>query len=123
MFQNSKTIVIVEPNPEMIKPYVYLGDKPTILRVNTINQAVTAIGNIIPELILLSASFSPQSTIKLLETIKRIYQPELIPIIQVVDRSNKISYIPGVSWNHKIRTIDNFFGKKEFLLVVKSVME
>lgn len=120
---NSKiTAFIVEPNLNMELPYKQLPNKWQLSKVNTIEKALVYLINSSPDVVFISASFSITKTIRLLESLKNLSSQQLIPIILVVDLSNKISYIPGTSWGGRVGIIHSLSSKQEINSTLNRVL-
>lgn len=95
---STHSLLIVEPNEKLTHPYNLLPSKYHITRVSTIVEGLNFIAHTVPKLIMVSASFTPNESLLLLETVSKAISAQLPQLIFVVDLSNPISTIPGTSW-------------------------
>jgi len=118
----SDTIVlIIEPNDSLKKPYTFMYGVYDIRRVSSIARAITEVHLKPPELVLLSASFTPVSTLKLLEVLKEVSVFTIIPLLIIVDLSYRISTVLGISWGGKIAVVDYNIPKKDLFSTIKRI--
>lgn len=118
----SDTIVlIIEQNESLKNPYTFMCDAYDTRRVSSIEKAIVEIHLKPPELVLLSASFTPISTLKLLEALKEVSVFTVIPLLIIVDLSYRISAVLGTSWGGKIAVVDSRIPKKDFFSTIKRI--
>jgi len=109
----AQTVSIIEPNCKLNLPYDYIPDSYNIVRAPSIEYAVRKLTENNPSIVFMSASFSVAKSIRLLEALKIFSCNSLIPIIIVVDLSNRINFVPGTTWGGKIAVIDSHISQKE----------
>ena len=95
-------VLIVEPNRELAIPYMYLPIFFKITCVPSIQKAIEILHKTPPNLVFLSASFSATKSLQFLETLKRISAETIIPLIFVVDWSQRITRVLGTTWGGRI---------------------
>lgn len=120
---NPNTSLIIEPKPELAAPYTLLPQEIQSIHISSTERAIQYLRDKKPNLVLISASYSPPQVFHLLEILKeqssfRLY---LIPIIFVVDLDHKINFVPGTFWGKKMGIINSLSTKKEIQLVVSRV--
>lgn len=119
---DSDTIVlIIEPNESLQNPYAYVRGFYDIRRVSSIETAIIEIHIKPPELVLLSASFAPERTLKVLEVLKEVSVFTVIPLLIIVDLSYRISTVLGTSWDGKIAVVDSSIPKKDFFSTIQRI--
>ena len=119
----AQTISIVEPNKKLITPYNYLTSLYSISRVSTIDQALLKLTKINPGIIFLSASFSASKSVRFLESLNNFSEGSLIPVVIVVDLSNRINFVPGTTWGGKIAVIDSCASKRELTSTLDRILK
>lgn len=114
-------VLIIEPNESLQTPYKYVRGVYDTRRVSSIETAITQIHTKPPELVLLSASFAPGSTLKILEVLKEVSVFNVIPLLIIVDLSYRINTVLGISWDGKIAVIDSNTPKKDFFSTIQRI--
>lgn len=97
-----KTGLIIEPNKLLQQPYSYIQKSLSVQRVESIQVGMLEISKSKPDIVFLSTSFSISQTVELLTALKNKSQDGLIPLIFVIDLSQKISSVPGTTWGNKL---------------------
>ena len=119
----AQTVSIIEPNKKLIIPYNHLPRSYDIFRVSTIDQALLKLAKVNPGIVFLSASFSALKSVSFLESLKNFSEDSLIPVIIVVDLSNRINFVPGTTWGGKIAVIDSCASKRELTSTLDRVLK
>lgn len=114
-------IIVIEPNTKLLFPYHFLYTQD-IIRFSSIKPAMDAYLKNVPNLIFCSASFSPEQHLQFLEFLKNTTNHDFIPLILVVDLTNRINFIPGITWGNNIGVIDTRISKYELDLTIKRVL-
>lgn len=120
---SSIAILIVEPSPHMVSPYGHLASGAQITRVTSTTLAKRQLKNASFNLICISASFKPDQIVNLLETVEQRAQAKLTPIVFVVNLSNRLNFIPGVSWAGRIGVIDSYSSRQEVIDTTSRVLQ
>jgi DNA-binding response OmpR family regulator len=109
--------LIVEPNSQLTVPYELVQEHYThklkIVRCMSIEEALKELDRITPDLVLLSTAFSPHKTLQLLEKLKSQMTTRIIPLIFVVDFSQRIHRLLGTSWAGKVGILHTFSSQAE----------
>lgn len=112
-----KSILIVEPNLSLKKPYSFLDSNLfRIVRENNSLTAATSLQEQRFDLVFLSCSFSNKKILSFLESLKQASGDAIIPLILVVDFGKPYSIIPGLIWDNKLGLLNSHSGAKELRL-------
>ena len=116
-------ILIVEPKPDIAKPYNFLPQDSHTLHLTSVQKATQYLHDKKPDLVIVSASYSPLQIFHLLETLKEQSSSStyLIPLIFSIDLDHKTNFIPGTYWGKKLGIINSLSSKKEVELVLTRV--
>lgn len=114
--------LIIEPNDSVIKPYSYLDEIYEYERCTSVEKGLSIMASKYPDILFLSASFSLSKSLKVLESLKHKSAYGLIPLILVVDLSNRLSGIPGTEWGDKIGILSTLSSSKELHSTLDRVM-
>ena len=114
-------VLIIEANESLKNPYTFMSGVYDTRRISSIERAVIEIGLKPPELVLLSASFAPKGTFKVLEALRETSVFSVIPLLIIVDLSYRISTVLGISWGGKIAVVDSRILKKDFFSIIKRI--
>ena len=117
------SILIVEPKPDLAKPYNFLPQDNHTLHIKSVQKATQYLHDKKPDLVIVSASYSPLQIFHLLETLKEQSSSStyLIPLIFSIDLDHKTNFIPGTYWGKKLGIINSLSSKKEVELVLTRV--
>lgn len=121
--ENYSNILIAEPNKHLSIPYCYVPSGFRICRTDSIKSALKELSHRVPDIAFISSSFPTHSALILLEAIKNCCLESLIPLIIVIDISNKVNFVPGVNWGGKIAIIDSLCTKKQFDVIFERVLK
>ena len=117
------SILIIEPNSSLASPYQFLNQSSYQLnKVTTLELALNQLKNKLPNLIMLSTSFSASKTLYFLESLKNLCVKQLIPIALVVDLNQPVSQILGTRWADKLAILHSASGKQETLASVERLL-
>jgi response regulator RpfG family c-di-GMP phosphodiesterase len=116
------TALIVEPNSSLVQPYCYLQQKLNITRVESVKTAMRALTQNSFNLFVLSASFSPEKTVTLLNAFKNKIKDQIIPLIFVVDLNQPLSTLPGTHWSGQLGLLTSDSSKSLTLIIVDSLL-
>ena len=106
--------IIIEPNESLHKPYSFMKDAYESDRCASIESGLSLLAKRSPDIVFLSSSYSISKMLKILEAIKHKSHLTLIPLVIVVDLSNRINNIPGTSWGNKIGIVTSISSVKEY---------
>lgn len=118
MLQDStrRSILIVEPNLDLEKPYAFLDPKVfMITRVSNVLAASDESQKQDFNLVFLSCSFSNKKILNFLESLKQISKKQVIPLLLVVDLNQPYSIVPGLTWDQKIAVLSSQSLEEELL--------
>lgn len=121
--KSALNILIVEPNNHLQAPYTLLLSPHSIIRVSSVELALSKLNTYQPSLVFLSASFSAPKSLKFIAALKNLCHKSLIPLIITIDLSNRLNFVPGISWGGKIAIIDSKISKKEFDSTLNRVLK
>lgn len=123
---NQPSALIIEPNESLVSqknpaiPYSFLAkQKLQISVVASVESALAYLVDQTPNLVFLSASFSPHKTLQLLEALKNHSTEKVIPLVMVIDLSLPTSIIPGTSWGESLGIVHTAISSKEFQATIK----
>ncbi|HEX7018082.1 MAG TPA: hypothetical protein VF209_04215 [Patescibacteria group bacterium] len=116
--------LIIEPNILLMEPYSCLPFTYQVNRYPNLEFASESFLTVQPQLVMLSASFSPTHIITFLEKVKNesVEAAELIPIIFVIDLENPLSFIPGTTWGKQIGVITSLSSPPEVYATLQRVL-
>ncbi|HYD34655.1 MAG TPA: hypothetical protein VD999_01165 [Vitreimonas sp.] len=118
-----RSILIIDPHETMSVPYQYL-QAYAITRVPTIEQAIAKLQDpLLPELIFLSASYSPTKSLTFLEALKNSLTTELVPIIITVNFETKLSTVIGTMWGKRIGICHSLSSPAELYSTIERIMQ
>ncbi len=110
----SPFILIVEPNPALQKPYIFLDSKAfQVIRVNDVLSATQKLEQYQISLVFLSCSFSNKKMLHFLESLKQASHTKIIPLILVVDLHQPYSIVPGLNWDQKLALLSSQSSREE----------
>ena len=112
--QSLPLAIIVEPNSLLQSPYNFMQSAFTIDRHISIQNALHSIAHNQPAMVSVSASFSPQQCLHILTAVKNKSHNQLIPLLIVIDLSNKMSMVPGTTWGNKLGVITSISDINEY---------
>jgi DNA-binding response OmpR family regulator len=110
----AKSILIVEPNSDLEKPYFFLDQK--IFQITRVSNSLTASYELQKQsfdLVFLSCSFSNKKILNFLESLKLAGNTKIIPLVLVVDLSQPYSIVPGLNWNNQLSLLSSISSDKE----------
>lgn len=117
------TILIVEPNLNLQKPYVFLDSKNfKITRVSDILIASNELQKQDFNLVFLSCSFSNKKMLNFLESVKLASKNQIIPLLLVVDLSQPYSIVPGLNWDQKIAMLSSQSSAEELATILHHLL-
>jgi response regulator RpfG family c-di-GMP phosphodiesterase len=119
---HSFTALIVEPNSSLVQPYCYLQQKLNITRVESVKTAMQALTQNSFDLFVLSASFSPEKTVTLLNAFKNKIKDQIIPLIFVVDLNQPLSTLPGTHWSGQLGLLTSDSSESLTLIIVDPLL-
>ncbi|MEN8253372.1 MAG: hypothetical protein ABFQ62_03290 [Patescibacteria group bacterium] len=105
--------LVIEPNKDLIAPYLHLSKTYTITRVDSLQTAFECLLDSPPKLVLLSVSYPKIDLVDFLIELKCISRYELIPLIFVLDFSEHLNFIPGTSWGGQLGLLHNLSSRRE----------
>lgn len=114
--------LVVEPNTSLQKPYSFIDQKLNLTRVTSVKQALQALNKQSFSLFLISASYSPDQTLTLLDAFKNNFQQQVIPLIIVIDLKQPLSTVPGTQWGGRLAILSSVSSQELTLLTVDSLM-
>lgn len=120
-------ILILEPNSLVVSPYSYLASifrqAVSVQRVETVDQAVESLVKLSPELVVMSASFPPEETLKFLEQLKDAGTTDVVPLIWVIDLENPLSTVFGTQWAGQTAVCSTLTSLSEFKSILQRLFE
>jgi len=117
------TILIVEPKPDLAEVYGFLPQDKHLIHITSTQRATQYLQDKTPNLVIISASYSPVQIFHLLEVLKERSSSSkyLIPLIFSVDLDHKTNFIPGTYWGKKLGIINSLSSKKEVALILTRI--
>lgn len=108
------SILIVEPNLDLKKPYVFLERKKwQIIRVQDVITATQKLQEQAFDLVFLSCSFTNKKMLNFLESLKQASHTKIIPLILVVDFHQPYSIVPGLVWAERLALLSSQSSQQE----------
>lgn len=105
--------LIIEPNDALHIPYSYLENRFEYERCTSIEKGLQLMAQKYPDILFLSSSFSLTKSLKVLESLKQKSTLTLIPLMLVIDLSNRLNTVPGTTWGNKIGLITSISSHEE----------
>lgn len=105
MTKFTSTALIVEPNQKLTHPYKLLSEQYHITRVSTITDAESFLENEMPNLIMLSASFSAEEQHAFLENVTTYVKTTLPKLVMVIDLNHPINTVLGTTWGKTLEVV------------------
>ncbi len=119
----SSTILIVEPNLDLQKPYAFLDTKNfKITKVSDIATANDELQKQDFSLVFLSCSFSNKKILNFLESLKLASKNQIIPLILIVDLNQPYSIVPGLNWDQKIAVLSSQSSAEELMTILHHLL-
>lgn len=118
-----KSILIVEPNSDLEKPYYFLDQKK--FHITRVNNSLTASYELQKsnfDLVFLSCSFSNKKILNFLESLKLAGNTRIIPLVLVVDLSQPYSIVPGLTWNNQLSLLSSISSEKELQISLSKLL-
>jgi hypothetical protein len=122
MYLSSPFILVIEPNEKLTHPYIYLDPSYHNTRISSLTEAKEFTKSVIPNLIILSASFEIDHTVDFLSDLSSKRLNILPGLVFMVDLSNQLSYIPGTTWGNKCQVLSNLCSPKIFIEIVDELV-
>jgi hypothetical protein len=97
-------VLIIEPKVSVAVPYQYL-QASSIIRVTSIEAALSSLDTKVPDLVIVSASFADKEIFRFFDALKTLCSTHLamlIPIMVVINLTEPISTILGTTWGKKL---------------------
>lgn len=113
LLKDSIPTLIIEPSRTISQPYNHIPASYDITRVTTLKTAFEQLLDNMPSLVFLSASFSTHKTLDFMNELKMTSRIKLIPLLMVVDLTNRINIIPGTFWGSKFGIVHSLSSKQE----------
>ncbi len=119
-----RSVLIVEPNQSLTIPYMYLPNTYTLTCVSSIRRARNELAHTVPDLVFLSTSFRPAQTLSFLEELKKVSQSKtrIIPIVFVIDLSQRVSYVLGTTWAGKVGFANSQSSAEELFSTLERIL-
>jgi DNA-binding response OmpR family regulator len=125
MLQDSTThsILIVEPNLDLEKPYIFLDSQTfKITRVSNVFAAGEELQKQVFALVFLSCSFSNKKILNFLEELTLASKKQVLPLILVVDLHQPFSIVPGLHWDQKVAVLSSVTSKEEVMTCLQQLL-
>ncbi len=120
-FIDHNNALVVEPNPLLVRPYEFLAPNYSEHRVISLTEADAFLAAIVPDLILLSASFSPLESVEFLRNVQSHSSKKIIPLIIVIDLHNRVNFVPGIFWDDMLAVLDSSVTEDVFVLTMSRI--
>ena len=117
------TILIVEPNLDLTKPYTFLDSKT--FKITKVSSVLTASNELQKQdfsLVFLSCSFSNKKILNFLESLKLASKKQIIPLLLVVDLNQPYSIVPGLNWDQKIAVLSSESLEEELIAILRRLL-
>ena len=118
-----KSILIVEPNSNLDRPYSLLDQNSLQLtKVSSTLVADECLQKQAFDLVFLSCSFSNKKILNFLESLKEASKGSVIPLVLMVDFSQPYSIVPGLTWDNKIALLGSNCTAKDLELQLSRLL-
>lgn len=107
------SILIIEPNAQMTKPYVFIPSSWEIVRVESLETAFEQIVDQPPTLVTLSLSFPKHDILDYLQELRFSSREVLVPLILVIDLGQPLTFVPGTFWGGQLGILHSLSGADE----------
>lgn len=118
-----KSILIVEPNLDLEKPYSFLDQK--LFKVTRVSDVLTASDELQKQdfsLVFLSCSFSNKKLLNFFEALKLASKKQIMPLLLVVDLNQPYSIVPGLNWDQKIALLSSQSAEEELVNILRRLL-
>ncbi|OGK43875.1 hypothetical protein A2957_00435 [Candidatus Roizmanbacteria bacterium RIFCSPLOWO2_01_FULL_38_11] len=115
--------LIIEPNKKLGSPYNYISGLFNIVHVANVESGLVSLSGTLPQVVFLSTNIGINKTLMFLEALKNASHKKLIPLIFVIDLTNKLNTVPGTTWGGKIGILHSMASKTEFNSTMNRVLE
>lgn len=105
MTKFTSSVLIVEPNQKLTHPYKLLSEQYHITRVSSITDAEQIVEESMPDIVMLSASFSAEEQHMFFEKVTTHVSFTLPLLVIVIDLENPISTVLGTTWGDSIQVV------------------
>jgi DNA-binding response OmpR family regulator len=118
--------LIIEPNTELTHPYTWLDQvyskNYTFSRCSRLDVAKSELAKNTPSAVFLSTNFSPLKTLHFLEEFKTQFSSQVVPLIFVVDWSQRIHRLLGTGWAGKVGILHSLSSEEEVSATMKRLL-
>ncbi len=122
------SILIIEPHRDLEYPYAYIPELyPTTDKIKRVNSTIIALDYLsesIPDLVLMSATFSYVEQLEVLEKVNRLSKKRsaLIAIVIVVDLGQPLNSVLGSYWAGKMSVLCSSCNRAEAMAALERVI-
>ena len=100
--------LIIDPNRHFIPMYDYVSEFYDTTSIPSIPYAKRRLKTLSPSIVFVSSSYPAQTTLSFLTTLKNTSKHQIVPLVFVVDLTQKLNFIPGTTWARRIAVLDSF---------------
>lgn len=116
------SILIVEPNQNLARPYSFLPAEAQVTRLSNSLAAATLLKEQNFDLVFLSCSFSAKKLLHLLDELKAASKTAIMPLVFVVDLSKPFSIVPGLTWDKNLCLLSSSSTARELELALSRLL-
>jgi len=116
------SILIVEPNQNLARPYSFLPTEAKVARLSNSIAAATLLKEQNFDLVFLSCSFSAKKLLHFLDELKAASKTAIVPLVFVVDLSKPFSIIPGLTWDKNLCLLSSNSTARELELALSRLL-
>jgi DNA-binding response OmpR family regulator len=118
------SVLIIEPNPNHSEPYQqFESELFVVTRVSGLTTALPALTAQTFQLICCSTSLQPSKLLELLEAAKHASATHLIPIVFVVDLSQRLTTFPISPWAGKMGIVTTHTSPAEWQALLQRLLQ
>jgi DNA-binding response OmpR family regulator len=116
------SILIVEPNLTLVRPYAFLPTKAQVTRLSNSVAAAALLQEQSFDLVFLSCSFSSKKLLHFLDELKETSKAVITPLVLMVDLSKPFSIVPGLTWDKRLRLLSSSATARELELALTHLL-
>ncbi len=117
------TILVVEPNTAIERPYSLVPKGYHIIRTSSTDKGVSlSQRQYLPDVIMLSSNVPEDDALAFMSTMLETFETKIIPLIYVVDLSRRVNIVPGTYWAQKMGVLCSLSSKKEVFATMERVL-
>jgi PleD family two-component response regulator len=116
------SILIIEPNQLMAKPYAYIPISYNITRVTSLETAFEQLIDYPPGIVFLSTSFQIHKLLDFLTELQHSSKDRIVPLILTIDLDHRLNFVPGTYWGGEMGILSSLSTETEVLILMERLV-